>query len=145
MHNKLVIAGGHSGRDLSTIKVASPNTRTRTLPVGLPVGLYGACIVPWDANTVMVIGGHGGSPRGYRSSTYFINMNTNRLTYGPSLLKARNYHACNEMIINGESFIIVAGGSGAETSTEYLSKSSTGNKWKAGKIIIVKTYKCVIK
>merc|ERR1711862_443317 len=90
LHNKLVIAGG-SGRRLSTIKVASPTTRT-----------------------------------------YFVNMNTERLTNGPSLLKARGHMGCNEIIVNGESYIIVAGGTGASASTEYLSKSSTGNKWKTG-------------
>ena len=139
LHNKLVIAGGHNGRNLATIKVASPNNRTTTLRVGLRVGTHAACIVPWDANTFMVIGGY--TNGGRTANTYFVDMNTNRLTNGPSLIRARYYHACNEIIVNGESFIIVAGGYGAFTSTEYLSKSSKGNRWKTGKIIILKTYK----
>ena len=145
LHNKLVIAGGNNGNNLATIKVASPNTRTTTLTY-LPVATHSACVVPWDADTFMVIGGYRKSGRSYRSttSTYFVDMNTNRLTNGPSLLKPRHYHACNEIIVNGESYIIVAGGSGSSgvgASTEYLSKSSSGNRWKTGKIIILKTYK----
>merc|ERR1711862_814290 len=128
LHNKLVIAGG-SGRRLSTIKVASPNTRT-TLSVRLPVETSSSCIVPWDDNTFMVIGGF--TSDGATTRTYFVNMNTERLTNGPSLLKARGHMGCNEIIVNGESYIIVAGGTGASASTEYLSKSSTGNKWKTG-------------
>ena len=146
LHNKLVIAGGSNARSrLSTIKVASPNTSTKTLDVRLPVGTQISCIVPWDANTFMVIGGWVKSSSGSTTSTYFVNMKTNRFDYGPSLLKARYRHACNEIIVNGESFIIVAGGRnnkwGELSSTEYLSKSSTGNRWKTGKIIILETYK----
>merc|ERR1711862_294622 len=99
LHNKLVIAGG-SGRRLSTIKVASPNTRTTTLSVRLPVETSSSCIVPWDDNTFMVIGGF--TSDGATTRTYFVNMNTERLTNGPSLLKARGHMGCNEIIVNGD-------------------------------------------
>ena len=144
LHNKLVIAGGALyPNNLHTIQVASPNTRTTTLSVRLPVGTSSSCIVPWDDDTFMLIGGLGNSNTA-TTSTYFVNIKTNRLTYGPSLLTARYNHACNEVIVNGESFIIVAGGRGvnwslgAFASTEYLSKSSTENKWKTGKVLILR-------
>ena len=144
INDKLVIAGGwrsQGSTTLTSIQAASPNTRTKTLSVRLPVARYSACMVPWDADTFLMIGG-GDSTWKSMKNTYYVNMNTNRVTNGPTLLTARRFHACNEIIVNGESFIIVAGGSGsgAGTSTEYLSKSSTRNRWKAGKIIILKTY-----
>ena len=76
----------------------------------------------------MIIAGVGD----YRSS-YFINMANNTSTKGPSLLKNRAYFACHNMHVNGEDYIIVVGGEGATTSTEYLSKTDYGSGWKKSK------------
>ena len=132
IHDKLVIAGGWISGSVSSILLASPNTRTTTFSKSLPHAKYGACIVPWDVDTFYVIGGSSGG-----SNTYFFNMKRNTRTNGPSLLKGRKYHSCAEMIVNGESFIIVTGGagSGISSSTEYLAKSNLGNGWKRGKNI----------
>ena len=87
---------------------------------------YGqACIVNWDANTIMLIGVE-------FEKTFFINMGNKTLTVGPKLMEGRIQHACNEMTINGESHIIVSGGYGVK-STEILSKSSFGKGWQKGK------------
>ena len=50
-------------------------------------------------------------------------------TNEPSLLAARSSFACHTMNVNGENYIIVAGGNGALKSTEYLQKSK-GQSWK---------------
>ena len=130
VNNQLVIAGGYNGGILDTIEVVAPNTKAKTLPIRLPVAMFGSCIVPWDTNTFMIIGGDSGS---YRTQTYFIHMANNTYTNGPSLLTSRSYFACHTMKINGEDFIIVAGGSGAEKSTEYLQKANYGSGWKRSK------------
>jgi len=75
MNNKLVIAGGSKGNYLATIEVVAPNTRPRTLPIRLPVVMSGSCIVPWDTNTFMIIGGKSGRyTTSLWSLTYFINI-----------------------------------------------------------------------
>ena len=137
MRNKLVIAGGHNGNPLSSIELASPNARTTTLPRGLPRGLWSSCIVPWDANTFMVIGGISSSGAS-RRETYFITPSNKTVTNGPKLQNARGYVACHDMIVNGEEFIIVVGGhSGHERTIEVLSKARVGDGWKMGKNFLV--------
>ena len=133
MNNSLVIAGGYSGSRLSSIELVSPNTTSRTLEKRLPSSMYASCIVPWDTHTFMIIGGYSSS--GARSSTYFFNIANNTRINGPSLQKSRYYPACHEMVIGGESYIIVVGGHGSspEYSTEVLSKSAFKNGWKYGK------------
>merc|ERR1712062_623222 len=98
----MVIAGGDNRNRLATTEVVAPNT-------------------------FMIIGGHSGS---YRTQTHFIHMANNTYTNGPNLRLARHYFACHTMTINGEDFIIVAGGYGAEKSTEYLQKANYGSGWK---------------
>ena len=126
INNKLVLAGGYNGNYLATIEVVAPNEESVTLPISLPAGIAGSCIVPWDTNTFMIIGGYSGSDR---RETYFFNMVNNERTNGPSLLTARRYFGCHSMNINGEEYIIVAGGSGATKSTEYLQKANYGSGW----------------
>ena len=139
MNNKMVIAGGFNPHKLATIEVVEPNTRPRTLPIRLPVAMLGSCIVPWDTNTFLIIGGSDGSGAdglGLRRQTHFINMANNTYTNGPNLLIARSMFACHTMQVNDEDFIIVAGGSGvgAQKSTEYLQKANYGSGWKRSKI-----------
>ena len=131
MNNKLVLAGGYNGNRLSTIEVLAPNTEPVTLSIRLPLGMSGSCIVPWDTNTFMIIGGRDESNR--RRQTHFVNMANNTVTNGPSLRKARSGFASHSMNINGEEYIIVAGGAGAEKSTEYLPMANYGIGWQKSK------------
>ena len=134
--NSLVIAGGYAGYSYggptSTIEMASPNTKSTMLPIELPHALSGACMVLWDSNTLMLIGG------GRGDETYFINMNNNTISNGPKLNTGRSYHACEETIVNDTSYIVVTGGYGVRGrntrySTELISKSSITNHWENGK------------
>jgi len=129
INNKLVIAGGYNGGNLATIEVVAPNSRSETLPIRLPVTMLGSCIVPWDTNTFLIIGGYLGGLSS-RNQTYYINMANNTYTTGPNLLTARWMYACHTMQVNGEDFIIVAGGNGADKSTEYLQKANYESGWK---------------
>ena len=133
-NNQLVVAGGYSpslSQYLQTIELVSPNTRAKTLSFTLPLGLGLSCIVKWDDDTFYVIGGY--STRSSRSKeTFFINMRNETVTQGPELIDGRRYLACQEMIVGGEPFIVVAGGSGAKTRTEMLSKSNFANGWVQG-------------
>ena len=133
LNNKLVIAGGYNRNYLATIEVVALNTRSETLPIRLPVAITGSCIIPWDTYTFMIIGGYSGG-RSDRKQTYFIHMGNNTYTNGPNLLTERSTFACHTMEVNGEDFIIVAGGYGAEKSTEYLQKANYASGWKQSKI-----------
>ena len=143
MGDRLVLAGGYSSypsnlrpnRDdiFETIEMASPNHKSTTLPVELPVALAASCVVQWDSNTFMLIGGASG--RRHEKETYFINVKSNIITAGPSLNKRRAYHACQEIVVNDASYIVVTGGLGTEMSTEILAKSSMTNNWEYGKML----------
>ena len=137
INGKLVLASGlgSSGR-VSSIEVVAPNTRSRTLSINVPVAVTRACIVLWDANTFLLIGGSD-SQSSSRRETYLINIDNNTISNGPKLLRGRYRHGCQKVTVNGESFIIVAGGTGgAERSTEVLSVANYRNGWKNGKIWI---------
>ena len=130
MNSKLVLAGGFNGNRLATIEVVAPNEESVTLPISLPAGIAGSCIVPWDTNTFMIIGGHDGSKR---RETLFVNMANNTVTNGPSLLTGRFFFACHTLNVNGDDYIIVAGGIGATKSTEYLPVANYGSGWQQSK------------
>ena len=51
---------------------------------------------------------------------------------GPALQNARSGHGCTEIMVKGQSYIMVAGGHGAETSTEMLLKKGVMQQWTKG-------------
>ena len=62
------------------------------------------------------------------------------------LINARFRHACSEMTVNGEEFIVVTGGNPVKQSTEYLSKSNydlnseSNGGWQVGTDLPVPIY-----
>ena len=137
MDDKLVVAGGwDESNRLKTIELVSPNTTSMILPYELPVALsFRPCAVSWNSDTFMLIGG--ASDHGKEERTYFIDMGNNTVMDGPNLQFRRRNLACQEMIVNGSSFIVVAGGwneTGRMQSTEVLSKSSVEDGWQPGQI-----------
>ena len=113
-----------------------PKTISETLSVTLPEGINHHCQVSFSSNQFMVIGGHNGS---FRAETYFIDVETNQLTNGPSLKTARYGHGCGELEVDGKSYIIISGGSGSNgdyvRSTEMLDKDNVGQGWQKGKTL----------
>ena len=137
LNDELVIARGlgwYGERQTSIEVVGGRITKARTLEgIELPLKTYRSCIVPWDADTFMVIGGNpirgGGAIQSYsQKGTYFVDIKKKTVTNGPDLNNARYRHGCSEMIVDGEEFIVVTGGHGLDDSvpksTEYLSKAS---------------------
>ena len=138
INDQLVLAGGEattrsvfSGSRLNTIELVSPNTRSRTLSVKLPVAVSSSCIVEWDANSFMLIGGYGSF--GERRETYIIDTDKNTITDGPNLKTGRYAHGCEKIDVNGESFILVSGGFTASKLPEVLSVGNYSNGWQYGK------------
>ena len=144
INKKLVVAGGWDGsKPLTTIELASLGTESEILPFKLPVGLDAQpCVVSWSSDAFMLIGGRSNaSYQDFATETYFIDIVNNTIINGPNLQTGRRHLVCEEMIINGSSFIIVAGGIGATgilNSTEMLSKSAVENGWQPGQIALKK-------
>ena len=68
--------------------------------------------------------------------TYFINFAKKTWTVGPEMLSEhRVHHACSEITIDGEEYVVVVGGySGYKVrSTEILSKKNYQNGWQKSK------------
>ena len=129
--NKLVIAGGYDGRNLATIEVVAPNAKSQTLPISLPVKMHAPCIVPWDTNTFMVIGGRAPNQS---KKTFFIHTANNSYTEGPKLQIERHWTGCNTINVNGQEYIIAAGGEWRSAkSTEYLEKANYASGWQKSK------------
>ena len=124
---------GYNGYNNFNFEMVAPNKTTEALrlPLGHFISPEKSCIVNWDANTIMLIGG----VNHYKNkATFFINVENKTVTPGPELIEGRFYHACHEMIVEGESFVIVTGGYHLK-STEILSKSSFGKGWQKGEIM----------
>ena len=121
----LVIAATGLGdkHGLATLNFASPQSNTFKFDVKTKSEY--SCIVPWDENTLMIIGGYHTMKK-----SFFIHMGNKTSTKGPELNNERYYHACHEMVVKGEEFIVVTGGNAVGRSTEYLSKKSYQKGWK---------------
>ena len=130
INNKLVLSGGRDNSGLlKSIELVSPNESSKTLSVQLPLAISNHCSIKWDFETVMIIGGES---RYRRAETYFINVRTNTLKNGPSLNNARTSFACEELKVEGKSYIVVSGGWGALSSTEVLDKDNIDQGWQKG-------------
>ena len=133
--NSLVVAGGWGPGYLASVEIVKPYVKTILASKGLPVAMYSPCVVPWDADRYLVIGGESWGQK-IRKETHFMDMQGNT-SPGPNLNIARYYFACHEVVLNNEAFIIVTGGSTNEAfkTTEYLSKS-TPYEWIKGRKIL---------
>ena len=141
---KLVMAGGLYKRDQSlyptnSIELLSPGQESQELDVKLPVPLARLCAVPWGEDTFFVIGGR---DQNYysRAETYIINIKTLKIINGPKLKTARFDHACQELQIEGQNYVVVVGGlqkrpgisAGKLKSTEVLDKGNLEQGWISG-------------
>ena len=127
---------------LDTFELTAPNTQSKLQSVSLPNTLYAPCILAWDTNTFMIIGGYSKSFSSSRTATYFVNVDENTIVNGPDLINKRHQFACHDMTVNGKEYIVIVGGNHAPIgSTEILSKSSYLEGWQKSKMI---TYKKIL-
>ena len=133
IQEKLIIAGGWGGYShLDTIELVSPITGPSKLSVKLPKATSGFCIVQWNANSFMAIGGCSDGNCD-KQETYIIDIVRNTLKEGPKLNVGRKFHLCNVVFISGKPYVIVAGGQNSQNvnlkSTEALSMTSYEEGW----------------
>ena len=135
MQSQLLMVGGYDGSSVfKTILSIKPNTGASILSIQLPHGLYSTCVVAWNATTFLVTGGWSDQSNS-EQGTYFVNVDENRVTPGPPMQNGRSFHGCQEIKIQGNSYIIVGGGwNGAKMkSTEKLDKSHADHGWTLSK------------
>lgn len=104
--------------------------------------LKDACIVHYNDDTLMIIGGKScdGCPgKPMEKSTRFFDMKKNTVTEGPELINGRYKHACQVVTIGQHEYIVVTGGIDTMYSTEMLRKlpnyedhNKHGQLWQAG-------------
>ena len=103
--------------------------------------ICGHSMVQIDTKTIYIIGGYKLATREETAETWVIDTSSNYdFKPGPSLKKARSFHACATMILNGRIFIIIAGGQasqsvllgGCNTTVEILDTSNPTHGWIEG-------------
>merc|ERR1712062_503801 len=81
--------------------------------------IYAHCSVLVNSSTAMILGGYDGSSS--VKSTYFLNLNTFKVTDGPKMQERRRHLGCAVFEHNKQKFVIAAGSSSPELkSTEIL-------------------------
>ena len=134
----MVLSGGSSGPfgdDLNSMEMVQPGAESKDLPIQLPVGLLGHCMVSLNSTSFMIIGGSTNGPESAKS--YVINVESKVIESGPELMHARDVHACSEIEIDGKQYIIIAGGSfqidqKVLSSTELLDRYDFSQGWQKG-------------
>ena len=100
----------------------------------LPYEVMTPCMVQWDEDTFVMIGGSGKQGGGPRTSYYIFSKG--EWQDGPQLLHRRNVPACATMTLSsGRKIIMVAGASGTDGSaTEWIEpvKGTTEYEWVKG-------------
>ena len=101
------------------------------------------CSVQVNDTVLLLIGGALDTDYKYISTeitnkTYFLDMKTSRITYGPTLNHARSSHGCGLVLVQDKPVIFVTGGTrdiGTINfpSTEYLELTNINLGWKEGK------------
>ena len=76
--------------------------------------------------TFFVIGGES-NESSREARTYFVNIENERVTPGPALHRGRREHGCQEIMVQGQPYIVVGG-----YKTEML-KKEMGQSWTEGK------------
>ena len=91
--------------------------------------IRGHCSVLVNSSTAMILGGYDGSSS--VKSTYFLNLNTFKVTDGPKMQERRSWFGCAVFEHNKQKFVIAAGGVSLK-STEILNLDT--EIWTTGKI-----------
>ena len=83
-NNKLFVTGGYTPDEWTNSSMVLTSDGWETLTPSLPVIVYDHCSVLLNSTTVMVIGGHQGSP-GLPQNAYIFNADTYEWTESPRL------------------------------------------------------------
>ena len=104
----------------------------------IPALLKGHCAVLLDNTTLMIIGGYK-FPTSL-AATYFLDLDANSWSSGPSMTDERSYHTCNLITdCEGSQHIVVVGGTGTGIGTYMKSVEIydvDSGTWSSGKYLL---------
>ena len=133
LKNKLVVFGDID-RELTTFDLMQPAYNAEELTQTL-YAMWGACTVPHDSETFMVIGGYmegtssagrpvdfGDDVNAQRKETYYVGSS---VTNGQNMTTGRVGHGCSQFILDGEQYIVVTGGKDSKRTTEIFGYDGT--------------------
>ena len=132
-----VVTGGidQNNNRLKTIEIIDTVNGDVSVPQQtLPEPISRHCSILVNESVVFIIGGYSGS---YSNKTFFLDLQTLKITPGPEMRIARSAFGCATMT----SKVIVAGGwsvSRTETS-EILDLKSNNPSWQPGKLNIIES------
>ena len=100
--------------------------------VNLPMSLYGHCMVHYDSNSILIIGGNQNEIDYKSKKTWLVNTNDRSiLIEGPTLNKGRELFACDKVKDRfGNILILVVGGK--EEDTMEILNTSEMTMWTFG-------------
>ncbi len=129
-----LFVSGDSALASFTTEFVNPKTGSRPGP-DMPVGLAWHCIVKVNDTTVMILGGWEVQRQIRTRDTYFLDIQSQAWTRGPSLITGRSGHACAEIADNDDNSILVAvsGGLTDNSRTDSLEIYAIGDaeaNWK---------------
>ena len=84
-----------------------------------------------DDDTVLLTGGTFTNYTWSRS-TWYLSINNNSWTPGPSMIEPRNFHACSSFVLNNTVYPIVAGSNNGSKTVEFLDLSLESPEWIPG-------------
>jgi len=136
-NGELWIQGGEDGNynRLSTSETMSLQGSQNGME--LEKEIYGHCSMMINATTAFITGGETGS---VSRETYFIDIQNWKLTKGPQMEEAREYHGCAVFMHNYKNYAVVAGGGPYLSSTEILDLNSLTMEWTKGPDLPIKMY-----
>ena len=130
---ELFISGGYDngGNDLNSGEIINFD-QNNVHDFVLKEKIEGHCSVLFNSSTAMILGGRDGGSSSVKS-TYFLNLNTFKVTDGPKMQERRSFFGCAVFEHNKQKFVIAAGGWNPELkSTEILNLDT--EIWTTGKI-----------
>lgn len=126
--DRLLILGGYYDRDTS--QNVGVNGTVWPGP-HLPNGVHGHCTVSIDNTTLMVIGGHTGTPIPTALS-YFYDISTQTWSHGPRLSSERYFHSCGILRHGPNNFTVVVAGGLGKVNTAVEMWTNGAKDWVTG-------------
>ena len=135
-----MIGGWDGDKFLSSTEIVGETGSKPSIELPLTLGYH--CLIKINETFALLTGGITREPNISSTTinhTYFVNLITNELSNGPSLLSQRCWHSCESFVLNGKTFGIVSGGyTGSSYGSQFLDTSEildfsdNSQSWKKG-------------
>ena len=133
-HSKIVATPARNFKELEKlIELADPSSKcTLIFNTTKTIDLRSApfsCVINVDDKVSMLTGGFKDGE--LKKSTWLFSSFDHQWSQGPEMIVARDFHACNSFVHNGDKILVVVGGSISRT-IEFLNYDGSTNEWIQG-------------